>query len=144
MITEIYVPRPVLADFMANARERLRGGETPLIYGTIRLIERDDESYLAWAREPWACIIFNLHVDHTEGGLQGAAEAFRGLIDAGLDHGGSYYLTYHRWAHRDQVEAAHPRMVSFLRRKRRYDPRERFQSDWYRHYRGMFADALIT
>ncbi len=144
MITEIYVPRPAIAAFMANARERLRGGATPLIYGTIRLIERDDESYLAWAREPWACIIFNLHVDHTEGGLQGAAEAFRGLIDAGLDHGGSYYLTYHRWAHRDQVEAAHPRMVSFLRRKRRYDPRERFQSDWYRHYRGMFADALIT
>ena len=35
-------------------------------------------------------------------------------------------------------------MVSFLRRKRRYDPRECFQSDWYRHYRGMFADALIT
>ncbi len=129
---------------MGKASELLRGGRVPLIYGTIRLIERDDESYLAWAREPWACIIFNLHVDHTESGLQGAAEAFRGLIDAGLDHGGSYYLTYHRWARRDQVEAAHPRMVSFLRRKRRYDPRERFQTDWYRHYRNMFADALIT
>lgn len=23
-----------------------------------------------------------------------------------------------------------------------YDPDERFQSDWYRHYRAMFADAL--
>ena len=37
-----------------------------LIYGTIRLIERDDESFLAWAREPWVCTVMNLHVDHTE------------------------------------------------------------------------------
>ncbi len=26
--------------------------------------------------------------------------------------------------------------------KRQHDPEERFQSDWYRHYRAMFADAL--
>ena len=144
MITEIYVPRAALADFMTAARDLLRAAGTPLIYGTVRLIERDEESFLAWAREPWACIIFNLHVENTETGRRGAAQAFRGLIDAGLAYGGSYYLTYHRWARREQVEAAHPRLVSFLRRKRRYDPGERFQSDWYRHYRSMFADALIT
>lgn len=33
--------------------------------GTIRLIERDDETFLAWARQPYACVIFNLHVVHT-------------------------------------------------------------------------------
>jgi hypothetical protein len=40
------------------------------------------------------------------------------------------------------VERAHPRFVEFLREKRRWDPEERFQSDWYRHYRQMFADAI--
>jgi hypothetical protein len=40
------------------------------------------------------------------------------------------------------VEAAHPRFVEFLRLKRRWDPEERFQSDWYRHYRAMFANVL--
>jgi len=55
---------------------------------------------------------------------------------------GSYYLTYHRWATRRQVEACYPQFVDFLRLKRKYDPDERFQSDWYRHYRAMFADAL--
>jgi hypothetical protein len=33
-------------------------------------------------------------------------------------------------------------MAEFLRAKRRYDPGELFQSDWYRHYKGMFADQL--
>ena len=32
--------------------------------------------------------------------------------------------------------------AEFLRLKKRYDPEERFQSDWYRHYRTMFADIL--
>ena len=53
-----------------------------------------------------------------------------------------YYLTYHRWATRRQVEAGYPQFVEFLRLKRKYDPDERFQSDWYRHYRAMFAAAL--
>jgi hypothetical protein len=35
-----------------------------------------------------------------------------------------------------------PAVPEFLRLKRRYDPEERFQSDWYRHYRAMFADEI--
>lgn len=142
MITEIYVPRGALAGFLADAREALRAARTEVVYGTIRLIERDDESFLAWARQPWACVIFNLHVVHTAAGLERAGEAFRGLIDLGIRHGGSYYLTYHRWAARAQVERCYPRFGEFLRLKRRHDPRETFQSDWYRHHRAMFADAL--
>jgi hypothetical protein len=26
----------------------------------------------------------------------------------------------------------------FLRLKKKYDPEERFQSDWYRHHKAMF------
>jgi FAD/FMN-containing dehydrogenase len=142
MITEVYVPRSALPAFLADVREDFRRGPVEVIYGTVRLIERDPETVLAWAREPWACTIFNLHVTHTPTGLDAAADAFRRLIDHGLRHGGSYYLTYHRWATRAQVERAHPRFVEFLRAKRRWDPEERFQSDWYRHYRQMFADVL--
>lgn len=139
MITEIYVPRPALAAFMARAADHLRDGRAPVIYGTIRLIERDDESFLAWAREPWACIIFNLHFEQTPAGLAIVQAAFRGLIDLAIDFGGSYYLTYHRWATRAQVEACHPRFGEFLRLKQAYDPVGLFTSDWYRHHRVLFA-----
>jgi hypothetical protein len=56
--------------------------------------------------------------------------------------GGSYFLTYHKWARREQVEACYPQFPQFLKLKRRYDDAEQFQSDWYRHYRTMFADTL--
>ena len=139
MITEIYVPRVSLPAFLADVRADFRTHRTDLIYGTIRLIERDDESLLAWARQPWACIIFNLHVQPDAAGIARAQGDFRRLIDRGLQRGGSYYLTYHRWATREQVLAAHPRFREFLAAKRSLDPDERFQSDWYRHYRAMFA-----
>lgn len=138
MITELYVPRARLGDFMNRAAGELRPRGVPVIYGTVRLIERDAESFLAWARADWACVIFNLHTEHSEPGLTKAADAFRALIDCALQFGGSYFLTYHRWARPDQVERAYPRFAGFLAHKERFDPTAKFQSDWWRHYRAMF------
>lgn len=142
MITEIYVPRQGLPSFMAETAQVFRTNGVPIVYGTVRLIEQDDESVLAWAKQPYACIIFNLHTVHTPEGIARAGQAFRDLIDMGMKRGGRYYLTYHRHARRDQVEACYPQLPEFLRLKRKYDPDERFQSDWYRHYKGMFADRI--
>ena len=140
MITEMYVPRHRLADFLAEVREDFRREQVDLIYGTVRLVERDDESFLAWAREPWACTIFNLHVDHTPGAIARSGEHFRRLIDMAARRGGGYYLTYHRHATREQVLACHPRLPDFLHAKLALDPAERLQSDWYRHYRCMLLE----
>ena len=137
MISELYVPRPELPGFMSAVRADARRFGFDIIYGTIRLIERDAESVLAWAREPWACVVFNLHVDHTPAGIATASDQFRRLIDRALERGGSYYLTYHRWATRDQAAAGHPRLHEFLVRKREYDPEGVFQSDWYRHHSNL-------
>jgi FAD/FMN-containing dehydrogenase len=144
IITEIYVPRPVLPGFLAEVRDDFRANEVNLIYGTIRLVEVDTESFLAWARQPYACTIFNLHTVHTPQGLEHSAAAFRRLIDMAIRRDGSYFLTYHKYAARRQVEACYPQFAEFLRLKRRYDPEERFQSDWYRHYRNMFAENSPT
>jgi FAD/FMN-containing dehydrogenase len=142
MITEIYVPRPALADFFREVRHTFRRNGAEIVYGTVRLIERDNETFLPWARQPWACTIFNLHVEHTPQGIERSADAFRALIDMAIRRGGSYFLTYHRHARRDQVEACYPQMAAFLRLKKKYDPQLRFQSEWYRHYARMFGEAL--
>src|SRR6266568_2642424 len=142
IITEINVPRPALSGFLDEVRNDFRKNKVELIYGTVRLIERDDESFLPWAKQPYACTIFNLHTVHSPGGLQRSEYAFRRLIDMAARRGGTYYLTYHRYATRNQVESCYPQFAEFLRLKKKYDPEERFQSDWYRHYRTMFADSL--
>ncbi len=117
----------------------LRSNRTIAIYGTVRLIEKDDESFLAWAKKNYACIIFNLLTLHTPSGIEASARSFRGLIDLAIARSGSYYLTYHKFAKPEQVSACYPEFKEFLNLKRKYDPSERFQSDWYRYYRMLFA-----
>jgi len=139
MITELYVPRARLVHFMDDVRRDFRMNGVDFIYGTIRLVEREDDSALPWARDDWACVIFNLHIDHRPEDIGRATGHFRRLIEHALRHQGSYFLTYHRYAHREQVLAAHPRMREFLAAKLRMDPQESFQSDWYRAMRELLA-----
>jgi FAD/FMN-containing dehydrogenase len=141
MISELYVPRTALPAFMQAARADARQHHLNIIYGTIRLIEQDDETVLSWARERWACIVFNLHVDHTDEGIAKAAADFRRLIDRAIELGGSYYLTYHRWASAEQLHACHPRITEFLREKQRYDPAGVFRSDWHTHHERLAGGA---
>ena len=137
-ITEIYCERDALERFMTEVRDYARRESVNIIYGTVRLIEQDNESFLAWAKKPYACVIFNLHIEHNTSGMIRGGDALRRLIDIGLRHGGSYYPTYHRYALQRQVAACFPQMEDFLKLKRKYDPEELYQSEWYRHYKRMY------
>ncbi|MFP6857911.1 MAG: hypothetical protein VCA73_11595 [Roseibacillus sp.] len=58
-----------------------------------------------------------------------SADAFRALIELALSCRGSFFLTYHRWARREQIERAYPRIEEFLRAKDAHDPEGRIQSE---------------
>ncbi len=139
MITELYVPPERLVEFLHAAAALLIERRSPVIYGTIRLIQPDHETVLAWAKERLACVIFNLHVGSDAPSREHAAGSLRGLIDLAAAVGGSFYLTYHRFATPSQVERCYPRVREFFAAKRRRDPRGIFQSDWCRHYAPSFA-----
>ena len=108
VLMEMYVPRDRLVDFMDGARNALREIGANVIYGTIRLIERDNETFLAWAKESFACIIFNLHTPHTTAGLHDSERACRILIDLLLPMNGACSLAYQQFATREQIEAVFP------------------------------------
>lgn len=137
VITELFVPPASLMEFMRRARMVLRATGVEDIYGTIRAVRRDETTFLPWAKDDFACVIFNLRTPHTPAGLARSQDGARGMIDAALDLGGSFYLTYHRWATREQVLRAYPQFPAFLSAKAERDPRGVFQSDWYRHSRSI-------
>jgi hypothetical protein len=127
VIGEHYVRPDRLLDFMQRARDIFRHVGSEVIYGTIRAIRRDTVSFMPWARDDFACVIFNVRTRHDEPGLARTGATFRALIDACAALGGSFFLTYHRHASLAQVEACHPRFGEFCRLKRRYDPARHFR-----------------
>jgi FAD/FMN-containing dehydrogenase len=138
VIGEHYVPREHIVTFMESARGVLAALGVEVIYGTIRSILADRVTFLPWAKDDYACVIFNLRTPHTQEGKAKTALAFEQLTEVALSLGGNYFLTYHRYANASQVRRGYPQMPEFLAKKRQWDPQERFQSDWYRHYRAMF------
>jgi len=139
MITELFVPRDRLVAFMNDVRRDFRMNAVEFIYGTVRLVEAERDTALPWARRDWACVVFNLHIDHRAEDVARAAEHFRRLIDHALRHDGSFFLTYHRFASAGQLLAAHPAIREFLAAKRTLDPADVFQSDWYHALRELIA-----
>lgn len=138
--TEIFIPRESLVNVIDEMREDFRRNRVDLIFGDIGVIQQDDESFLAYARKPWARVSFHTHALHNPEGIEHSLQALRRLIDMAVRRGGSYYLTNHKIATPEQVKACYPQFPEFIRLKKKYDPEERFQSDWYCHYKEMFAD----
>jgi hypothetical protein len=117
MIVEVYVSWENLIPFLAAARSDFVAHQVDVTYGTIRFVERDEDTFLAWAKERQVCILCNLNIVHTPEGRQKAVDDVRRLIDCVVHFGGRYFLTYQRWATRPQVEACYPQFVDFLRLK---------------------------
>ena len=138
LILEVYVPRQQLISFIEDARYLLLQSRVPLIYGTVRFIERDKESYLAWAKKPYACVIFTPHVATGDSSIRRAREICRQLERFATRRGGSFYLTYNRFAARRELDSAYPQFSDFLTLKKKYDPLEIFQSEWYRYYKDLY------
>lgn len=138
LILEIYVPRNELIVFLEAARSILLASSLRLVYGTIRFIEQEKDSFLAWAKKRYACVIFTPHTSSEPRALHKTGETCRQLMREAANHGGSFYLTYNRFAHRNDLELAYPQFADFLALKEKYDPLGTFQSDWYRHYKGLF------
>jgi len=61
IISEIYVQRAKLKTLFDQLREDFRKNDTNVVYGTVRLIEKDTESFMAWAKQNYAATVFNFH-----------------------------------------------------------------------------------
>ncbi|TNM64421.1 FAD-binding oxidoreductase [Streptomyces sp. NP160] len=134
VIGEVYVPPAELAGFARAAAEDLRERAADVVYGTVRFVEADVDTALPWARRRSACLVLNLHTEHTPEGTARSAAAFQRLIDLALDRGGSYFLTYHRWARPDQLLRAYPELPAVVAHQREVDPHGLLHSDWYREH----------
>ena len=57
-----------------------------VVYGAVRLIESEEETLLRWAGADYACIIFNLAVEHSPEGIERAYPRFRRFLEPKQKH----------------------------------------------------------
>jgi hypothetical protein len=135
IIQEYYVPVENFVPFMDRFREILLAGKMNVISSTVRYVAPNATPLLAYAPTRPAFAIIQMSTV----GLSPAAQAHtrdvtRQLVDAAIELGGTYYLTYQLYPTAEQLHRAYPNARRAFERKRFVDPDELFSSQFYEAY----------
>jgi decaprenylphospho-beta-D-ribofuranose 2-oxidase len=135
IIQEYYVPVENFVSFMDRFREILLAGKMNVLSSTVRYVTPNATPALAYAprREAFAIIQMS-NVDLSPEGQVRAAALTQRLVDAAIENGGTYYLTYQLYPTPEQLHRAYPNARHAFERKRFYDPEELFTSQFYEKY----------
>ena len=135
IIQEYYVPVESFVPFMDRFRQILLDGDMNVLSSTVRYVAPNATPVLAYAPLKAAFAIIQMsNVPLSEDGQRRAESVTRKLVDAALDYGGTYYLTYQLYPTAEQLHRAYPNAGHAFERKRFYDPDEVFSNQFYQKY----------
>jgi FAD/FMN-containing dehydrogenase len=134
---ELLLPPQALDAFLRETETRCIDWRMPLCSVTTRTTQREQESYLRWARSDYAEVTLGLAAPHGLGATVRATQLREELIEAAIALGGSFQIASTADATREQCERCYPELREFLAAKRRFDPHERFVNAWYFHQRNL-------
>jgi FAD/FMN-containing dehydrogenase len=135
IIQEYYVPVANFVPFMDRFREILVAGRMNVLSSTVRYVTPNATPALAYApRGDVFAIIQMSNVGLSADAQAHAAAVTRQLVDAAIENGGAYYLTYQLYPTPEQLHRAYPNAHLAFERKRFYDPGEVFSSQFYERY----------
>src|SRR5437773_1388532 len=127
IIQEYFVPVGSFVPFMDRFREILVAGKMNVLSSTVRYVTPNATPALPYAPRREAFAIIQMSNVGLTPDAQARAEAVtRQLVDAALEQGGTYYLTYQLYPTADQLHRAYPNARRAFARKRFYDPDETF------------------
>jgi FAD/FMN-containing dehydrogenase len=135
IIQEYYVPVENFVPFMDRFRDILVAGKMNVLSSTVRYVSPNATPALAYAPQRAAFAIIQMsNVGLDRDSQDHAAAVTRQLVDAALQVGGTYYLTYQLYPTAKQLNRAYPRAGEAFERKRFYDPDETFSNQFYDLY----------
>lgn len=136
----LLVPPDKVDAFLLEARQRCAEWRLPLAGVEVRRTAEEQDSFLRWARREYAALTLHLAEPPVLGVAVRMMQLRHSLIDAAIEHAGSFPVSCTHEATRAQVEACYPQLRAFLAEKRRVDPAEKLTNAWYRHYRNLLTE----
>jgi FAD/FMN-containing dehydrogenase len=128
ILHEYFVPPDRFGDFLAACRDVIPAHHQDLLNVTLRYVDADSSSVLAYAPQPRIAAVMLFVQQRTKDADDDMRAMTMKLIDRTLALGGSYYLPYRLHATAEQMRRAYPRLDEFVAAKKRYDPQLRFRN----------------
>ncbi len=134
ILHEYFVSPDRFPDFLTACREVIPASYQEFLNVTLRFIDSDPDSMLAYASVPRIAAVMSFSQEMTRRGEADMARMTEELIERIIDIGGTYYLPYRPHARLDQLTRAYPRAREFAALKRRIDPALTFRNNLWDSY----------
>jgi FAD/FMN-containing dehydrogenase len=134
VLHEYFLPRDGAVPFLRKARTIIRAHHADLLNVTVREVQTDNDTFLRYSDQPMIAFVMFFSQRRTESADRDMAQMTRELIDEALQLAGRYYLPYRLHASDDEFRAAYPQAEDFFRLKRKYDPDNLFENEFYLKY----------
>ncbi|MBV9464362.1 MAG: FAD-binding oxidoreductase [Verrucomicrobiae bacterium] len=134
ILHEYFIPRAGAMDFLADLKRIIPARRADLLNVTVRQINEDKDTFLRYADRPVIAFVMFFNMKRTPEADTKMESMTGEIIEAAIQRGGRYYLPYRLHATRDQFHRAYPQASRFFELKRKYDPNELFQNQFYVKY----------
>jgi FAD/FMN-containing dehydrogenase len=134
ILHEYFLPISALGEFFKKAKPVFARHRPDLLNITVRNVETDRDSFLRYARQEVFGVVMLFHQGRDEASEQSMRAFARDLLAVVLACQGTYYLPYRPHATLEQFQEAYPQAREFFTLKKRYDPEEIFQNQFYQKY----------
>lgn len=134
ILHEYFVDPERFSDFVTACRDVIPASFQQLLNITLRYVNTDRDSVLAYAPRPRMAAVLLFSQEQTVRGEEDMARMTRALIDRVLDIGGTYYLPYRLHASLDQLTRGYPGAADFAARKRTVDTDLLFRNQLWDQY----------
>ena len=134
ILIECFVPPPQFEPFLVELRKIIPAHHADLLNLTVRHVNADTNSLLTYADRDMVALVMLFNHTRDEAGEKTMSDVTQEIVAAALRHAGRYYLPYRLHATPEQFNAAYPKAKTFFDLKRKYDPEELFQNEFYLKY----------
>lgn len=122
ILHEYFVSPDRFGEFLTLCRTVIPGSYQEFLNVTLRFVDADPDSWLAYAPVPRIAAVMSFSQEMTQRAEADMQRMTRDLIDGITAIGGSYYLPYRPHARPDQLTGCYPRAGDFVAAKRALDP----------------------
>lgn len=134
LLQEYFIPPHKLVEFITVLETATRKFKINLMHVALRFIPKNNESFLSYVRQDSIGIVILFCQKLTPECCQKSAEWSAALIESARAAGGTYYLPIQLQASNEQIREIYPLLDDFFKRKKQYDPEERFMNCFYQKY----------
>jgi FAD/FMN-containing dehydrogenase len=139
ILHEYFVPKNKLADFLEELKRLIKTHEMNILNLTIREVQKDKLSLLPYATQDVFGLVLLFSQKKTPEDEK-KMKTFTGeVIDAVLKLKGTFYLPYRLHYTKEQLLKAYPGVPKWIEVKKKWDPNQLFDSQFFRHLSSLLA-----